>query len=491
LSLLRLTKESLIYGLSRYITKFISIFLLPLYTAVLSPEDYGILDLLSTIILVSTFLIVSGTDTAVGYYFFRKENIEERPVIITSSLFLRIIFSTVAFIVILIASSAISNLIFGKDYSLFVIITGITILFQSLYSFLFDLLRLEFRAWLYTILSTVSIVLNILLTALYVLVFKQGVHGALVAQAIAYGIIFVFTIFYVIKRYGFTISKKWIKSILSYGFPLIGTGIAIWVLNSTDRYFLAHYVDLSSVGIYSVGMKLANFLGMIGGALQLAWGPYALGIQYYDNAKKIYSKVFLIFFIINIVGVFIISIFSIDILKVFTQPNYYAAKAVVPFLCASTVFSSAYFVISIGINITKKLVHTIWITVIAAVVNIALNFILTPVFGVLGASFSIMTANLLIVWLTFRISQKYYFVPYNYTGILMLGIPAAVIIAVCYYFDLALLYRIILSFLYLTFTTIFVYRSFKDTDDFKKLLKKISNIKQKKAEQPDTADVNL
>jgi O-antigen/teichoic acid export membrane protein len=490
-SLKRLAKESLIYGLSRYISKFISIFLLPLYTAVLTPEDYGIIDLLSTVMVVSTFLIISGTDSAIGYFFFRKESENDRPAIITTSLILRLLFSGGAFIIILIAAPLISNILFGRDYSLFLKITAFTIVFSTIHSFIFDLLRLEFRPWLYTIISTSSILLNILLTILYVLILKKGVYGALVAQAFAYGIVFVYTIIYVFKKYGYKYSKLWSKRILAYGFPLIGTGVAMWVLSSTDRYFLAHYTDLTSVGIYAVGMKLASLLGMLAGALQLAWGPYALGIQYENNAKIIYSKVFLVFFIINTIGIFAISMFSIDILKVFTQPNYYSAKAVVPFLCLSTVLSSGYFIVSIGINITKKLQHTIWITISAALLNIILNFLLTPLFGVIGASFSIMIANLLIFVLTLIISNKYYPVPYDYLKILYIFIPSAIIVFISYYYNLRIIPRSIISLLYFITAGIFLYSNFKDSEDFRKLIMRAKHIGHFRIRQPDHPNIDI
>jgi O-antigen/teichoic acid export membrane protein len=483
LSLKRLAKESLIYGLSGYISKSISLLLLPLYTAVLTTEDYGILDLLGTIVIVSTFLILSGTDTSVGYYYFRKEHYDERSEIIISSMYVRLIFSVVAFIIIFIGAQYISQLLFGKDLSLFVIITGMTIVFQALHSFLFNLLRLEFRIWLYTILSSINILLSILLTIYFVLVKGQGVYGALLAQAISYGLIFIYTLFYVFKRYKFGFSFKWVKKILAYGFPLIGTGIAVWVLNSTDRYFLAHYVDLSAVGIYAVGAKLAAIVGIVGGALQMSWGPYAMDIQYEKNAKDIYSKVFQLYCIANIVIILAISMFAIDILKVFTQPDFYSAKAVVPFLCTSVFFTSAYFIVSIGINLTKKLQHTIWITVAAAGVNIGLNFILTPMFGPVGAAFCIMTANFVIFLLTYIISQKYYSVDYKYKKVLVLALPAAIIISVSYYYNLTLIPRIIISSVFFICTGIYVYRGFKDSDEFKKIVNKLKKLRSKKADK--------
>ena len=268
----KLFKESLVYGLSRYIGKFISVFLLPLYTALLTPEDYGILDLLNTIIIVSTFLVISGTDTALGYFYYRKEFAEEKREMVSTSLWLRILLAFIVFIFISLFSRNLSYLMFGRNYSLFIIITGSTIVFSSIYSFLFDLLRFEIRPWFYTVISTGVILLQILLNIYFVLILRKGVFGVLAANGIGFFIFFVITVVYVFKRYGFKLSTKWIKRILSYGAPLIGTGVAVWILSSTDRYFLAHYADLSSVGIYAVGMKLASFLGMIAGALPACLG---------------------------------------------------------------------------------------------------------------------------------------------------------------------------------------------------------------------------
>lgn len=472
----KLFRESFIYGLSRYISKFIGVFLLPLYTSVLVPQDYGILDLLGTILVVSSFLIISGTDTALGYYYFKKDHINERPVMISSALWLRIIFSLTAFLVILILAPYISLLLFGKDLSLFVIITAFTLIFSNIYSFLMDLLRFELRPWLYTVYSTGGVLLNILLTIYFVLVLKQGVYGALIAGSLAYGVLFLLTCVYVFRKYGFGFSSKWAKDISKYGFPLIGTGIAIWVLSSTDRYFLAHYQGLDVNGIYAVGKKMAEAIGMVAGALQLAWGPFAMDIQYEPNAKNIYAKVFQLFAIINIVAVFGISMFAIDILKILTQPEYYSAMAVVPFLCLSTVLSSAYFIVVIGMYITNKLPHTVWITLAAAALNIVLNFFLTPVYGAIGASFSLMTANFLIFLLTLLISQKHYRIDFRFWNILIILLPAALIVTFTYLFGLKLVPRILISSAYLGAVGIYLYNSYRNSSDLKKLIGKLKNV---------------
>jgi O-antigen/teichoic acid export membrane protein len=469
----RLFKETVIYGLSTYIQKFIGVFLLPLYTALLTPNDYGILDLLGTVAIISIYLVVSGTDSSLGYHYYRKEYVNERPIMISSTLWIRITFAAAAFIIVSILSHDLSLLIFGKDYTLFFLLTGISLATQSIYSFFTDLIRFEKRPWTYTLVSVINLLLNISLSIYFILILRKGVYGAIMATVISYGLMALITITYVFKRYTFKFSFVWAKKILVYGSPLIGTALAVWVLTTTDRYFLVHFRSVSDIGIYAVGFKVASFLGLVSGALQMAWAPYAMDIQYEPNAKKIYAKVFFIYFVLNIIAVFMISMFSIDILKVFTQPAYYSAKAVVPFLCMSVVFFSGYFIVAIGIAITKKARHTIWITVTAAIVNILMNILLTPKIGAVGAALSIMTANFLIFGLTLTVSQKLYHINYGYIRIVLLMLPAAVIVAVTYYYDLMLKVRIILAVIYLVFACILLYFNLRNSEEIKRLIERL------------------
>ena len=370
-------------------------------------------------------------------------------------------------------------MIFGKDYSLFLILTGISLGVQSIYSFFTDLIRFEKRPWIFTWVSVSNLLVNIFFNIYFILILKKGIWGAIMASVISYSLMALFTIVYVFRRYGIHFSRDWAVKILKYGSPLIGTAFAVWILTTTDRYFLAHYRNVADIGIYAVGGKLASFLGLVSGALQMAWAPYAMDIQYEPNAKKIYAKVFFIYFVVNILAIFFISMFSIDLLKVFTQPAYYSAKAVVPFLCLSVVFFSGYFIVAIGIGITKKAQHTIWITLVAAAVNIVMNFLLTPTIGAVGAALSIMTANFLIFILTLSVSQKLYPIDYGYYKIAALFLPSAVIVAICYYFDIKLGIRITLAAAYFIFAGLYLYYSLRNSEEVKKIYEKIRSMGNK------------
>jgi len=183
--------------------------------------------------------------------------------------------------------------------------------------------------------------------------------------------------------------------------------------------------------------------------------------------------------------------FSIDILKVFTQPAYYSAKAVVPFLCFATILQSGYFIVAIGIGLTKKAQHTVWITFIACFTNIALNFLLTPAYGALGASFSLMISYGLVFILTLIMSQKHYPIPYSFNKVLIVFIPTAIIIGVTYYYDLKIFPRIVIAAVFIILSSAYFYNNYKESDEFKLVINKIKKIKSFSFKQTEQTKLEI
>ena len=474
----KLLKESFIYGLSGYISKFIGVFLLPLYTAVLSPSDYGILDLLNSVAVFSSFLIISGTDASVGYYYFRKEFQAEKNILVSSGLIIRIVFALSIAAILVIASPFLSDLIFHGEGRELIMLYSVYIAFNAVYFFATELLRFSIKPWMYTFFSTGNVLLNILSAILFVLVLKLGVTGVIYASIISYGFFAIIGVIYIVKNYRLQFSFKWAKNILAYGAPLIGTAVASWVLNYSDRYFLNYLSGLNQIGIYSVGLKVAAIMGAFSGAFQMAWGPFCADIQYEPNAKKIYAKVFQLYFVLNTILVFMVSIFATEILKVLTQPTYYSAVYVIPLLCFSMVFTGGYFIAAAGIGLAKKLQHTIWIMVLAAGVNILLNTLLTPAWLSVGSAIAILAANFTIFIFTLITSQKYYRIEYKYSFIAALMSASGLLIWLSSHFRIVLWMKILLGIVYLGLSGMYLYKSYRNSDEFRKAVEMFSKFRK-------------
>lgn len=484
----KLVKESFIYGLSGYISKFIGVFLLPLYTFALKPADYGILDLLNSVAVFSSFVIISGTDASLGYYYFRKEYQHEKNMIVSSGLFIRFCFAAIIAMILFVLSPYLTDVLFHNNQTEYVQLYALYIAFNSIYFFTTELLRFRMQPWIYTIFSSGNVLLNILSAILFVLVLGYGVKGAIYASIISYGVFAIAGVVYIYKNYEIKFSFKWVKNILSYGFPLIGTAVASWVLNYSDRYFLNYFSGLDQIGIYSVGLKVAAIMGMFSGAFQMAWGPFVADIQYEPNARSIYAKVFQLYFILSVILIFNVSLFANEILRLLTQPAYYSASILIPLLCFSSLFTGAYFIANAGIGLSKKLQHTIWITIIAAAINIGLNSLLTPAFLAVGSSIAILAANFTIFLLTLLISQKYYRIEYKYSFIIYLILSSSIVLGLNSLFYFNILIKIVIALLFLSISGYYVYNNYKHSEEFRKVVEMIRKFTRKNEDDTKSSE---
>lgn len=409
----QLGKESLIYGLSRVIGRLVGAFLVPIYTRVFIPSDYGIVDLISTYASILSIFIILGLDTAMILFFYGTDDVIDRKIILSTSLFSQLIMSFIILIPTFLFSSNISGLIFDDPkYSLYLKIIAIDFPLIAFTGFVQDLLRLIRKPWRYLAVSLGSVLSNIVLTVLLVVIFKKGLYGVFISKLIVDALFVIISIYLVRSWIKIHISLYKLRQLLAYGTPLVPASISYWTLNLANRYFLRYYISLSDVGIYSIGSKISSLLGLFTGAFQLAWTPFALSIHRDEDSKKVYANTLTYYFAIMCGVGTGLSIFALEILKILATEPYYRASIVVPYLVFSVISTGTYYIVSIGLNIAKKTFHIGWTMMVSAGINIALNFILIPKYGIIGASVASCASNWVYPILLYFISQHYY--PINY-----------------------------------------------------------------------------
>jgi len=409
----QLGKESLIYGLSRVVGRFVSAFLVPVYTRIFIPSDYGVVDMVTTYASITTIFIVLGLDTATIIYFYGTDDIKDKKNILSTSFFSQLAMSFIMLIPPLFFSSNVSELVLDdRNYSVYFRLVALDFPFIFCIGFAQDVLRLIRKPWKYLIITLGAILSNIILTILLVVVFKKGLYGVFLSKLVVDIIFAIISIYLFRSLIVARISLYRLKQLLACGIPLIPASISYWVLDVSNRYFLRYYISLSEVGIYSIGSKMASLLMLFTGAFQLAWSPFSLSIQHEEDSKRVYANV-LTYYLVIMCGMGVgLSIFSLEILKIFTTKLYYGASIIVPYLVFSVMSSGVYYIISIGVNITKKTSHIGWTTMVSAGASIALNFILIPRYGIVGASIASCISTWLSPILLYFVSQHYY--PINY-----------------------------------------------------------------------------
>lgn len=418
-SILRLTKDSIIYGLGSAITSFISIALVPLLTRVFSPAEYGVIDLLVSLVFLANVLLSYGFDTASAILFFETEHEEQRQKVLSSSLFFVLGVSFIVAIILLPFGSALSNGIFHTpNFSSAIQFSFAAIPFLLLTGFALAALRYRFRKGRYILTVSVNVVLTIGLTTVFLLAFPLGVTGYFLAWFLAAFLTALFVFLLARKNFPLAFSQTTIRSLLRLGLPLVPAGLAGWSLSLIDRLFLNGF-SREVLGWYSLGVKISSVVGLAVAALQLAWSPFALSLAKQPEAKKIYAKVLTLFTLAAGFLALVLSAFAPELVHLVSGSAFAPAAKVVGILSLGLIAYGSYSIVAIAVNVAKKTAHISWTTTTAAAVNIVLNIFLIPRWGMFGAAIATLFAYVLSTWLLFRVGQRLYPIPYESRKVLM------------------------------------------------------------------------
>ena len=463
----QLAGESVIYGLSGIINKFINVFLVPLYTRILLPTDYGVLNLVNTTFYFIGILVVFALDNSAARWFFDSDNMEERKKPIASWFWFQLAVSVFICVLFIGLSTPFSKVILGKKLPQLLIIPSITIVVSILPTIIWNWLRFQRRVWLTVILSTANAVLTIGLNVLFTLILKQGIKGILLAVLISNSIYSITAVILMrewlsVRFFSFTILKK----MLRYALPLLPTALAFWVLNSSASFFIKYYHNTEEVGLFSIGSNIASGVAMIVGAFQMAWGPFAFSIMNKPEAKSVYATVLTLYSIAALVTALTVALFAKEILFLLTTPRYYPAYVVSGILAFNAIIYGYAYIGGIGSSIAKKTAPIAIAIMIGSVISVILYFILIPVMGKEGAALSTLIGYMVIPVYVFYRSQQLWNIPYKFAPTIIMLLSAFALFIISnqlpeYSTGYSVLSKLILLFIFFIIVSITVYYNYK------------------------------
>lgn len=425
-SIKALASDSVIYGLSGVISRFIGVFLTPLYTRVYSPDDYGIMGVLNNGYTLVTLVLVLALDNSTARWFYDTNDKYDRRKSISTWVWFYLMFSIVAAVTLFSLSKQLSSLLFngvGEGY-VYIRILALTLPVMLWMGVANNVLRFERK-----VIPTVSLTLIYSLTLvglniLFVLVFRWGLMGAFYAQ-LASGCVAMIVSVYLIKDWlgSFKLfDMQRLLAMIKYSLPFVPASIAYWLVNLSGVFFVNAYMSGAEAGLYQIGVSIAAVAGLATNAFQQAWSPFAFSIINNDNAKEVYAKVFYVYTLL--VGTFcmLIALFTPEALVILTTPEYYDAGWVASILAFSYLAMGLTSIADIGTAIAKKTAPLGMISVVSAIVLVSLNLWLIPLFGKEGAACSILLSQFIVPVYMFYISQKVYPIPYEFKKITVIGL---------------------------------------------------------------------
>jgi O-antigen/teichoic acid export membrane protein len=199
-----------------------------------------------------------------------------------------------------------------------------------------------------------------------------------------------------------------------FGVPLMPTALFLWTTNFSDRLFLVGLADTTEVGLYSVGVRLASAMVLLLTAFRLAWPAFAYSIEDEREARRTYAFVLTYLVLLSTwvaTGLALLSPWVVDWIA---APAFAESSRVVGPLAFSTVAFAGYVVVAIGVGRARRTQFNWVVTGAAAAVNVALNLLLIPPYGMMGAAIATIAAYTTMFAGMAWWAQRIYPVPYQW-----------------------------------------------------------------------------
>lgn len=399
-----LKKNLLLFTIGSLFPKFISFFLVPFYTGILTTAEYGLIDIVNTTVGLCLPIFTLNVSGAVMRFTLEdKDNKEYFDI----SFFI-ICCANILVGGLLLASGLISGIKYIHELRIWIFLVFITNSFYDLYQYY---LRAIDKTKLMIIASCLNSFLVVILNILTLAIFKWGMKGYLVSGVIST------TCALMVMISGTSLAFPKIpdcisvnttgKQLLKYSIPTVFTALAWWINSSLDRYFVTSICGESQNGVYSIAYKIPNILGIFQNIFVQAWTLSAIVDFDKDDRDGFFGKTYDIYnslMVITCSGL----ILSNRILSGFLySKEFYEAWRYVPLLLVSSLFSALNGYIGSIFSAVKETKVTAYSTIISAMVNIVLNMRLIPRYGVTGAAVATLIAYLAAWIMRFAISRKY------------------------------------------------------------------------------------
>lgn len=411
-----LLSDSVVYGLASVITRFISIFLVPIYTRLFTPSDYGVLSLVASSLAAVSIFVGLGLDNSAHRWYWDTADEMDRRRTIASWAWCQLATATLFGLLVYANARFLATRIVGDDSAgVYFKIAAATIPLTVLGTVVNNWFRMQRRPWGTTAYAVGTNLAIVALTLLLVVGMRRGLVGVYMAQAIGLGIGTVVAAgilrAWIAPRF---IDLGRLREMLRYALPLIPAALAYWVTAFADRYFVQAYTDTIQVGLYSVGSSIATGAALVTGAFQQAWGPFALSIHNESDARRTYATVFLYYLWIGGLLSAMLALFAPEILRVLATKQYAGASSVVGVLAMSYVMIGLTYIAATGPAIVKQTGPTGIAMTAAALLNVLLNIALVPRFGKVGSAVATLIAQSLTPIYLFYRSQQLYHIPYRF-----------------------------------------------------------------------------
>ncbi|MCP4459848.1 MAG: oligosaccharide flippase family protein [Cytophagales bacterium] len=455
----KLFGDTVIYGASSIFGRAINFLLVPLYTAVFAPEDYGVVTELYAYVAFLMVFYLYGVETT----FFRfatkyDDQTKYYNISVTNALIISILLSSA----IISSSDWLGDTLPYTNASKYIVWLALILALDTLVAVPFARLRLESKAKRFALFKISNILVNITLNLFFLLFcpywVKENPDSSEFIQLIynpSFGVGYVFVsnlaasastaLFFLPYWVKFRIQfdrEKW-KEMFHYATPLVIIGLAGVTNEMLSRLLLRHWLpegyysgfsNIAVLGIFGACYKLSMLMNLSVQSFRYAYEPFFFSRSKDRNSPELFAKVMNAFIIYGCLAFILISLILPEVAPIILrQSDYLTALHIVPILLFSGLLLGIFYNLSVWYKLTDKTIYGAYITIIGAVLTIVFNWILIPVLGYEGSALTALLAYLVMVVVSYVWGQRNFHVPYQLTkGLFYLLYSSVLVGIICY-----------------------------------------------------------
>ena len=435
----QLAGQTMIYGLSTILARVINFLFVPIYTRLLSPENYGVVTEFMAYIAVLQVVLVLGLETGC-FRFANKEGVDSKKVY--SSAFVTVFCVGVTFLALMLAfSSSIASALGYEGYEACVKYMGGILTLDAVTAILFAKLRQENRALKFAIFKTVKIITETAANLVLFLWFPSHVDSApwllnfipatpdfsyvifaIFISCVVCGLLFIPEFF----KLSFSLDRKLTGQMLAYSLPLMIAALPGIMNDFLDR-ILFRYFDTnaeawrSSLGLYQAAVKLAVIMNLFIQMFRYAAEPFFFRQSREKGSLKLYADVqeyFTAFCGLVFLGV----ILYIDVIALILGPQFREAVGIVPIMLLSYMLLGMLFNVSMWYKLSGKTKVAIWITLAGLAVTALVIVLFMPTYSYWAAAYGHLASYLVMFVISAVLGARYYPIPYRWGRLLLIGL---------------------------------------------------------------------
>lgn len=434
-----IAKDTFFYGLPKILPPLAGIVLLPVYTAYLSPNDYGILAMLTATAGLMNMFFWLNMNTGVLRFYHDFQGEERKKFLGTIAIGL-FVYGMVLSIVLLFFGNVIFRVIFKSNEIPFYpfLAAQILIVFLGNASIIpVAVMKNERKAVSWCGIQMGSWAVTTGLTILFIVSYREGAWGKVKAQFLVACLLFL--VYWIITLRNIRIRFSWslfIKN-LNFGLPLLGKSIFTYIYQFSDRWVLQRFVSMSSIGFYSFADSFAILLRMPALAFSDAWLPYFFREASKDEeaCKKMVANISYYWAVLMVCATLVFCLFSKSAILMLANERFHVNMVflnTIVFSIANLVTSFQVFLLY-GLSYRKRNMPIFYSTLIAAAANLVINILLIPKFGILTASLSRLVACIINFGILYWAAQTSFKVQYQVKPVLKVLCLAVIagVVSIC------------------------------------------------------------